>query len=136
MKTECPKCGSKNAWIEAGSIDVVLRCYCGVHKVLQTKLLQMEIQQNDCEDDVKLPKRDTHLWVTLQALSVMVSANSAVITQTLVDMGKEFNVSDVSSYLTILRSKGLVRTTESRRGIPGGSTWELTDASIRLLGVV
>ena len=94
----------------------------------------MEIHHNDCDDDVKLPRRETFLWSTVMVVAVMEGSNSAEITERLVDLGHLFSVSDVSSYLTILRSKGLVRTIASRRGIVGGSTWELTEICKKLLG--
>jgi hypothetical protein len=84
---------------------------------------------------VKLPRRESNLWFTLVTLASLVEATSAEITYRLVDLGKEFTVSDVASYLTILRSKRLVRNTEVRRGVAGGSTWIQTDECVKLLGV-
>lgn len=135
MRTECPKCGSHGAWFEHTTYDKILRCLCGYHKVVETKLEQMTIQHNDHGADIKLPKRDTHLWNTLMVLSVIGPANSAEITERLNGLGKEFSVSDVASYLTILRSKGLVVAVEIRRGVVGGSTWELTEVCSDLIGI-
>lgn len=135
MKTECPKCGRKAAWMERDIRDVTLRCDCGYLKVISTTLKSVEITHVDSEAEVKLPRRDSNLWNTVKVLQVLEEASSARITRRLVDLGLEFTVSDVSSYLTILRSKGLVVTTESRRGLSGGSKWKLSDTCIRLLGV-
>lgn len=134
VQTDCPKCGSDRAWYEACEIDLTLRCRCGFHKVVYTTLEQVSIQHNTPRGKVRLPKAGTHLSKTLRCLSAMESANSAEVTQALVDMGNDFNVSSVSSYLTILRSMGLVETLESKRGILGGSTWNLTDPAKQLLG--
>ncbi|QZI85792.1 hypothetical protein CPT_Summit_141 [Stenotrophomonas phage Summit] len=137
MRSECPKCGSQSAWIETTRQDTTLRCVCGYLKVLSTKLETIEIIRVDVEAEAKLPRRNSNLWNTVKVLEVHQPASSASITQRLNDLklGTEFTVSDVSSYLTILRSKGLVVTTESRRGLAGGSTWKLSDVCNRLLGV-
>jgi len=135
MKTECPKCGRKSAWLEKDRQDLTLRCDCGFLKVVKTTLESIEIMHVDVEAEAKLPRKDSNLWNTVKVLQMLEEASSARITRRLVDLGLEFSVSDVSSYLTILRSKGLVVTTESRRGLVGGSTWKLSDTCVRLLGV-
>jgi hypothetical protein len=108
---------------------------CGFQKVVYTQLENMKILRTDTREDIKLPKRDTKLWNTLKVLTALEIASSAEVTQTLADLGNIFSVSDVSSYLTILRAKGLVEAPESRRGVQGGSTWNLTSAAKGLLGV-
>lgn len=87
------------------------------------------------EVEVKLPKRDSNLWHTLMAVATLKKANSAEITQKLAETGQLFTVSDVSSYLTFLRTKRLVANVEIRRGVAGGSTWILTDPCAELVGV-
>lgn len=134
MRTECPKCTSKNAWFERTGQDIVLRCTCGYHRVVLTRIKQIEIRHVDTADDVKLPRRDTHLWNTLMTLHVLIRATSAEVTRSLKDSGAEVNVSDVSSYLTILSSKGLSVKVDNKRGIVGGSTWEVTTACKKLIG--
>ncbi|QIN95299.1 hypothetical protein DLP3_136 [Stenotrophomonas phage vB_SmaS_DLP_3] len=126
-----------SSWIEQSRQDTTLRCICGYLKVLATKLERIEITHIDVEAEAKLPRKNSNLWNTVKVLEVRQPASSALITQCLNDLklGAEFTVSDVSSYLTILRSKGLVVTTESRRGLAGGSTWKLSDVCNRLLGV-
>jgi hypothetical protein len=136
VKTECPNCGSPSARYEiTNKVDITLRCLCGYRKVVYSELESVKVQHNDSRDEVKLPKRDTFLWKTLHTLVILSPANSAEITQALVDRGHTFTVSDVSSYLTILRSKGLVEAPESKRGVQGGSTWNLTLRATELLGV-
>lgn len=132
---ECPKCGSQSSWMEKTRTDLVQRCLCGYLKVLFTTVQTIEIENNDSGDDVKLPKKGTKLWETLMILTAEDEASSGEITERLKLMGKDYTTSDVSSYLTILRSKGLVLTVDSRRGISGGSTWTLTDKAADLLGI-
>lgn len=95
---------------------------------------QVKIEPEYIEDIIRLPKAGTNLWATLMTLLVLQQASSAIITQRLIDLGRPFTVSDVSSYLTILRSKGLVLTTEFRRGIIGGSTWVVSGVAHQLIG--
>jgi hypothetical protein len=135
VKTDCPKCGSTAAWYEKSHYDLTLRCTCGYHKVVLTTLEQMEIQHNDGGDDIKLPRKATHLWATLMVLTTVDVETSVGITTRLRELKHPFSVSDVSSYLTILRAKGLVDSPERRRGIAGGSSWRLTDPCKRLLGM-
>lgn len=130
----CPKCKSPHAWYEKSQYDLTLRCRCGYLKVIESTLGAMTIEHNDSGSDVRLPRKDTHLWATLTTLRALESETSAGITNRLIELGNDFNVSDVSSYLTILRSKGLVIATAIRRGVSGGSTWELTEACKTLLG--
>lgn len=132
---ECPKCGSQSSWMEKTRTDLVQRCLCGYLKVLFTTVQTIEIEHNDSGEDVKLPKKGTKLWDTLMILTAEDEASSGEITERLNLMGKDYTTSDVSSYLTILRSKGLVLTVDSRRGVAGGSTWTLTDKAADLLGI-
>ncbi len=133
IKHDCPKCGSPNAWIELSEFDKTLRCMCGLCKVIETKLESFVITHNDSTADVKLPRKNTSIWFTLMALAREEVANSAEVTKVMVQLGYDFTVSDVSSYLTILRSKGLVLNIDVKRGVPGGSTWTLSDPCKELL---
>ena len=135
MVTECPKCGSKAAWYTKTHCDLLLNCLCGLSKVVYTTLEKATILHSDAGADVKLPKTGTNLRKTLMVLASESEATSAEITQRLNRMGEKFTSSDVASYLTILRSKGVVEATVIRRGIAGGSTWRLTETAITLLGL-
>jgi hypothetical protein len=124
---------------------------CGLYKVVQTTLQATVIEHNETGPDIKLPKPGSTLKSTLMVLSVCEEATSAEITDMLNDQQRTmlrvrdgkivkterrvFTVSDVSTYLTILRSKGLVFQVTARRGVIGGSTWALTDAANDLIGV-
>jgi len=60
----------------------------------------------------------------------LVALKVASTTQIWVTMNRqdvdEQTMSEVSSQLTVLRYKGLVEVIDNRKGIPGGSTWQLT----------
>jgi hypothetical protein len=88
----------------------------------------------DAKEDVKLPRRGTRLWDTLLVLHGLQLATSSEVTRALMDIGRAFSVPAVSSYLTILRTKGLVVTVEVRKGTIGGSVWELSEPCVKMLG--
>lgn len=134
-KLECPKCSSMSSWFEKSRTDLTHVCLCGYLKVVFTTLESMTIENNDSGSDVKLPRKDTKLWETLMVLATEVKASSAEVTKRLSEMGKSYTVSDVASYLTILRSKGLVVVVDTGRGVLGGSTWELTQRARELVGL-
>lgn len=130
----CPKCKGNRAWFEIDHADLILRCLCGARQFVASRHKPLVIDPEDMIDEIKLPQSGTHLWSTLMVLFVLEPATSAEITQRLTDFGQRaYSVSDVSSYLTILRSKGLVLTMDFRRGIIGGSTWRCTDEALRLI---
>jgi hypothetical protein len=135
MRTNCPKCGSPNARFEKTKYDLLIVCLCGLRKLVFTTLKDIEIEHNARPQDVSLPRQNTHLHNTLVCLWAIEPATSKEVTDTLVLRGHTFTVSDVSSYLMMLRARGLVRVVEYRRGVPGGSTWELSDIADELLGV-
>ena len=132
---DCPKCGSPNARYQKTETDLVLTCWCGYHKVVFTTLLTLEVIHNEKAQNVRLPKVGTYLFSTLSCLWQIEPANSREVTDTLILHGHEFTVSDVSSYLMILRSRGLVTVVDYRRGLADGSTWECSDAALELLGI-
>lgn len=135
MKADCPKCLSSNAFYEKTQTDLTLVCYCGYRKVVFTTLSTMEIVHNEKQSNVKLPKPGTYLFETLTCLAQIEPANSREVTDTLTLHGHEFTVSDVSSYLMILRSRGLVEVLSYRRGVADGSTWGLSSVAGDLLGL-
>jgi hypothetical protein len=135
MKTDCPKCGSPNARYEKSSTDLTVVCFCGYRKVVFSLLdSQMEVQHNEPAVTARLPKPGTHLHHTLTCLWAIAPASSKEVTDTLILQGLQYTVSDISSYLMMLRARGLVSVLEYRRGMPGGSTWELTAVADTLLG--
>lgn len=137
MRTICPKCSSESAWFEYTEREVVLRCTCGFHGLMQTHLGEVVIEMSEKPEDVTLPRQGTKLWQCLHALLTLQSANTTAITaQVNVENDTEYDTNEVSSHLTVLRYKGLVIVTEYRKGLPGGSTWTVTPASIRLMGEV
>lgn len=136
VRAICPKCGSEAAWFDYGPQDVILRCLCGLHKLVQTTLGTIVIDHSEKPEDVTLPRQGTKLWDCLIALHNLVSASTADITAQ-VNIGREakrYDTNEVSSHLTVLRYKGLVVVTEFRKGLPGGSTWVLTASASKLLG--
>jgi hypothetical protein len=137
QKLECPKCYKCRAWFERDGPDTVLRSMCGVHTIVATEgPAHTVIEHAETSNRiVRLPQPGSALSATLGQLAIMEPANSLDVTQSLALAGRPLTVGDVSSYLTILRVKGLVIVTDQRRGMPGGSTWALSITARKLLGV-
>lgn len=102
--------------------------------------------EDEPEEDARLPRMGSNLYKTLVVLSILPGGSSLDITNRLNELNGllrapgllrkkhlELTVSDVSSYLTILRGKGLVTRTSNRRGVVGGSSWDITQESKALL---
>lgn len=134
QSVECPKCGSSGAWTTKTKTDVVMRCLCGLYRVLSTTIETVEIRHQDPSEKVNLPRRGSNLWDTLAVLAVIGPASTREVTERLEYLGRDFSPSDVSTYLAVLRSKGLVLQLNARRGQLGGSTWDVTDTADRLIG--
>lgn len=135
MKAECPKCGSSNAAYVKTKTELVLRCLCGFYKVLYSIYDEnIVVQHAEPASKVQLPKTGTLLRATLMVLKSLDTANSRAVTERMVDLGIEVDVSTVSGYLMVLKARGLVLNTNNRRGSAGGSTWILSDVADDLLG--
>lgn len=130
LRFDCPKCGTRQAWLEVAEPDVILRCLCGMWKVVETRLEQLTIQHVDSAETVRLPKRDSKLYQTLAVLYAIEPASTAYVTEMLElgskATGETFSVSDVASQLTVLKYRGLVQVLSNKKGVVGGSTWTMT----------
>jgi len=135
LRFDCPKCNRKQAWLEVTHPDVVLRCLCGFWRVVETQLETITIRHVDSGANVRLPKRDSKLYRTLATLYAVEPASTAYVTEMLDLSSKhhvvpqEFTVSDVASQLTVLKYRGLVEVTSNKKGVVGGSTWQMTTAA-------
>ena len=137
MRVECPKCKSPQAWYAVDRQDVTLKCLCGYHKVVQTKLESLVVVHVDRPEEVSLPRRDTKLHNCMMALFSIEPANSLAVTNALNDVTgrvSELTVNEVSSQLTVLRYKGIAEPIDYKKGVAGGSTWRLTDLARKRLG--
>lgn len=135
LRFECPKCGQRQAWLEHTPPDVILRCLCGLWKVVETTLETIKIEHFEAAENIRLPKRDSKLYKTLAVLYAIEPASTAYVTEMLelgsrhTDTPLEFTVSDVASQLTVLKYRGLVKVLSNKKGVVGGSTWQLTTAA-------
>lgn len=138
IKADCPKCLSANARYVVDGPDIILRCLCGLHKVVHTTLKTMTITHRDTEEQARLPRRNSKLYRTLAVLYVVAPATTQQVTEMLelgrhsTDDKEEYTVSDVASQLTVLKYRRLVDVVSRRKGVPGGSTWDMTSTARRL----
>jgi hypothetical protein len=131
---ECPKCYSQSAWLKREGPDTVLRCLCGLYRVVASTLETITIEKVAPENEATLPRRGTKLWDCLTVLAGLAPARTDEITVGVnAARSDEQSLSDIASQLTVLRYKRLVVALDSRKGHAGGSTWELTPRSRTLL---
>lgn len=130
----CPKCGSESAWYEVERNDILLRCRCGMLRVVHTTLEEMSVSHIDSKATAKLPKRGTRLYQTLASLFAIEPAKTDKVTLVMNGHQEEpLEVKDVASQLTVLKYRGLVEVLENHKGKAGGSVWRLTDTARKLL---
>lgn len=130
MRTECPKCGSLSARYVKDRTDIILRCLCGLHKVVHSTLETMEIEHRDIGKNIILPRANTRLWHCFMSLVALKQGSTREVGDVMnSSTGTVNTMSEVSSQLTVLRYKGLVEVVDNRKGLVGGSTWVLTEKS-------
>lgn len=131
IKTTCSHCGSRNAWFKVEDRDIVLRCLCGMHKVVKSYLDNITIEHTEEEIFAKLPKRNSRLYRVLAVLYAIEPAQTSYITEMMgygrKDEEEVVNSDIVSSQLTVLKYRKMVKPLDKKKGIVGGSTWVLTD---------
>ena len=137
MYTECPKCGSPNASYARKESDLILQCLCGYWKVVYSELETADIEHADSADKVKLPRRDSKLWNCLAVMVCLEQAGLSEVTERYNLLYSDgMKTADMATQLTVLRLRGLVVSLDSRRGVPGGSTWVPTEKAVELFNGV
>lgn len=128
----CPKCGGYS-WIEQESqTDLVQRCLCGLMVFLEravgggVTVSKRAVQQ----DQVQLPQTGTKIHRCLMAVAEQYPRpiKTAVIAK---DAGLQSK--ETASLVVALMARGLLERVEERRGLTGGSIWELSHATKKLL---
>lgn len=71
--------------------------------------------------------------MALEVLVDMTSAHSKEVVARLREQGSNFTVSEVSSYLSLLRTRGLTLATGVSRGVAGGAVWHASPLALELL---
>lgn len=129
---KCPKCGG-SSWYTKDKNDVWQRCLCGLNKLVHTTLeAGISIHHSDKPSQESLPRSGTKLHTCLQA--VRATHPGKPTTRDVSQLTGE-NTSDTASQLTVLMHKGLVERVEERRGVAGGSTWQLTFMAKQILNI-
>ncbi len=125
----CPKCGGFS-WLEGEGIDLVQVCHCGLTKWLHFQEGATVRTRTPKLSHVSLPTSGSQLAKVLGRLSMFGPMNSG-------DMARQMRISTdkATTNLSILRSRGLIRCIEERKGRSGGSVWEAHQAvKRRILG--
>lgn len=130
MKLECPKC-SGCARLEEDGPDIWMRCICGFMKLVYSRLENgMTIRSTGTVSEKSLPRNGSKLSKCLGQLAVLEPATTKEVADRL-----NQNSSDTASQLTVLMAKGLTLRETERKGVKGGSTWELTERAREVLGL-
>ncbi len=118
---KCPKC-SGFSWIAVEPPHVIQKCICGLTDVLEVSRDGMDIQKAPRGvTQYTLPGRGTQLSKVLGCLVRFPELDSAQIAGHL-----GISVDKATTNLSVLRSRGLIRTIINRKGKAGGSFWQLT----------
>ena len=118
---KCPKCGGFS-WISVEPPHVIQKCICGLNSVIEMNREGVIIQKNpQGVSQYTLPARGTQLSKVLGVLVTFTELDSQQIATRL-----QISVDKATTNLSVLRSRGLVRTVINRRGKSGGSLWEVT----------
>ncbi len=130
---ECPKCGSKSARLEDDGTDVTIKCFCGINRVIATRLGEMEITHQEKPARIKIPAKGSKLYQAFYALQTLQEADTTEIRDR-IDLlfDNDLLTKDVASQLTVLKHRALIEVIEYRRGVAGGSIWKLTDDALRI----
>ena len=124
---KCPKCNSKSAWLEAEGQDLVQRCLCGLNKYLFRVSAEGEIEPiepRNIADSIKMPLENPNHYKCLLAI-YKTYPDPVQTAQVAAHCG--FENKPTYGFIASLLSKGLVERVEERKGLPGGSSWTLTE---------
>lgn len=136
MSIECPKCKAKRVWFERQGPDVWLRCLCGLMKLVHTDLKTIEDMAEAGRGKkfkISLPREGSRLLMILEALNYYGKATTPDIKLWLESKGFSNTKTEISSYLTLMKPRGLVKILVRGKGVSGGSVWALTDEALHLL---
>jgi hypothetical protein len=125
----CPKCRGL-LWLEDLDREVVLKCLCGFLKFVEISVPSGgTITHKEGRSPEWLPRKGTKLHRCL----MVVFAEGVVKTAEVASRLQQSSSETATQLAVLCKVKGLVRVTENRRGLPGGSVWELTDLAKKAL---
>jgi hypothetical protein len=130
---KCPKCRGRS-WIEKEEQDYIQRCLCGLFKYLQREIDGVTILSTAVSQlDVKLPPVGTKIYKCL--LAVANSYPKPINTQEIA-YHAQLKDKETAALVVMLRVRGIVERKEERRGIKGGSVWELTSIAVQKMNLL
>lgn len=129
----CPRCQSPATWYEREWDDILLRCVCGLRKLVYSKRGSVEVHHKTPRSEVRLPRKGSKLQKSLT--EIVRNHPGAMNTQEVATQVGDGSA-EVASRLMILCNKGLIVKVKEGRGSRGGSTWRLSQACTKLLKLV
>ena len=125
---DCPKCGGKETGYEVVQSQVWFRCSCGRRELRYERNKDGIIIRHTENRNMRLPKKGTKLYACL----IFVAEHEGCRTGD-VAMSMKDSASKVATQLTVLMCRGYITRVDTRRGVAGGSSWELTAATKKIL---
>ncbi|KVR21705.1 hypothetical protein WK13_34775 [Burkholderia ubonensis] len=113
--------------------DLVLRCLCGLHRVVSTTLDSELGEPPAPKAGMQLPANGTRLYKALAAIAALGEPTSGQVAEWLRAQGESYTTSEASTCLTVLSQRNYVYRVHTRKNEVGGSTWALTDACADLM---
>lgn len=131
IETTCPKCGQLS-WYEQIDADIVQKCLCGLHRyafILRDGILT---KHRIPKAEVSLPERGTKIHATLM---ILAGAYPYPMSTKAVSKHHGHTMADTASELMVLDHRGLADKIEERRGLHGGSIWQLSALGRKRLNI-
>ena len=126
----CPRCGGLS-WMEYHDPDLIQRCLCGLHRYLRRDVDGMTIMTAAVSQrEARLPAQDTKIYKCL--LAVAQSWPSTIMTLEVAHVAR-LHGKETSALMAVLSARGLVERLEERRGLVGGSIWQLTTTAAGMM---
>lgn len=126
---QCIKCSGRT-WLDIVDGHVYFHCYvCGTLTPQYVEIDGMKVSHSEIPDESSLPRKGSKLSLCFGTLHSLTRATTQRVAEYL-----DQSSSDTASQLTVLAAKGLVHRINEKRGVEGGSTWELTEYAVKIMG--
>ena len=133
-KLPCPKCGHKTWFEQMDARTWTQRCVCGLMIfILREEEGGREVYRKVVPtQQTRLPEVGTKLHTCFRAVAMAYPetiASSEVITNS------GLKSKETGALLVALMARGLIDRIEGRRGLPGGSIWQLSSAAHQAMDI-
>jgi hypothetical protein len=118
------------SWYEKIDADIVQKCLCGLHRFVYVLRDGIMTKHRIPRAEVTLPVKGTKIHETLM---VLAGAYPYPLSVKAISKNQGHTMADTASELMVLDHRGLADKIEERRGLHGGSIWELSPLGRQML---